>query len=139
VSAFVIGEHGTSQVYVWSSAQIGGERVLSLVARKGWDAVTFRSEVETAVRFANIDIIEGTGASQHGIGVVTARIVEAVLRDEGLVEPVGVPHQQFGVTLSLPSVIGRAGVMEVLEPALSDEEGAALAIRRSEGERAPGM
>lgn len=126
VDALVIGEHGTSQVYVWSSARIGGVPVLDLAAREGRDVATFRTEVATAVKYANIDIIEGTGASQHGIGIVTARIVEAMLRDEGLVAPIGVHQPEFRVTLSLPSVIGHGGVSKVLKPALSSEEAEAL-------------
>jgi L-lactate dehydrogenase len=127
VDALVLGEHGTSQVYVWSSAQVGGETILERVGRSGEDVASFRSQVEQAVKFANIDIIEGTGASQHGIGIVTARLVEAMLRDEGLVAPVGVYQEKFSVTLSLPSVIGRGGVMKVLDPSLSTEESDALA------------
>jgi len=128
VEAMVIGEHGTSQVYVWSGAQIGGELVLDHAIRKGRDPERFRSEVEHAVKYANIDIIEGTGASQHGIGIVTARLVEAMLRDEGLVEPIGTLHPEFGVTLSLPSVIGRGGVSMVLQPRLSSQESEAFAV-----------
>ncbi|HUF08960.1 MAG TPA: hypothetical protein VMO47_06555 [Rhodothermales bacterium] len=127
VNAMVIGEHGTSGVYVWSSATIGGESVVDHAMKMGWDPDRFQSEVEHAVRYANIDIIEGTGESQHGIGIVTARIVEAMLRDEGLVEPIGTLHPEFGVTLSLPSVIGRGGVSLVLEPRLSPEERELLA------------
>lgn len=126
VDALVIGEHGTSQVYVWSSARIGGVPVLDLAASEGWDLEKFRTEVESSVKYANIDIIEGTGASQHGIGIVTARIVEAMLRDEGLVAPIGVFQSELGVTLSLPSVIGWGGVSKVLTPALSAEESEAL-------------
>ena len=107
IDALVIGEHGTSQVYVWSSARVGGEPVLSYAARMGLNLKSFRSEVEKAVKFANIDIIKGTGASQHGIGIVTARLVEAMLRNEGLVAPIGKYHQKFRATLSLPSVIGQ--------------------------------
>lgn len=127
VDALVLGEHGTSQVYVWSSARIGGTPVLELAVQAGWEEGAFRAEVEQAVRFANIDIIEGTGASQHGIGVVTARIAEAMLRDEGLVAPIGVFQPDFGVTLSLPAVIGKGGVSKVLAPRLSAEEASALA------------
>lgn len=127
VDALVVGEHGTSQVYVWSSATIGGEPVLDLAKREGMDVASFRAEVEKAVKHANIAIIEGTGASQHGIGIVTARIVEAILRDEGLVAPIGVRQPQFGVTLSLPAVIRSGGVSKVLAPTLSTEETAALA------------
>ncbi|HEY5565114.1 MAG TPA: lactate dehydrogenase, partial [Rhodothermia bacterium] len=126
VEAMVIGEHGTSQVYVWSSARIGGESVLDHAVRKGWDAGRFQSDVEHAVRYANIDIIEGTGASQHGIGIVTARIVEAMLRDEGLVAPIGAFQPEYSVTLSLPAVIGRGGVSKVLTPSMSPEETEAL-------------
>ncbi len=127
VDALVIGEHGTSQVYVWSSARAGSAPVLELVRGGTGEKEKFRAEVEEAVRFANIKIIEGTGASQHGIGVVTARLVEAILRDEGLVAPVGVFQRRFSVTLSLPAVIGRGGVSKVLTPSLSAVEGRALA------------
>lgn len=127
VDALVLGEHGTSQVYVWSSAQIGGESVLERVRRLGEDVDSFRAEVENAVKFANIEIIESTGASQHGIGIVTARLVEAMLRDEGLVAPIGMFSPQFSVTLSLPAVIGKGGMLEVLKPALSAEERDSLA------------
>lgn len=88
----------------------------------------FRSEVESAVKYANIDIIEGTGASQHGIGIVTARLVEAMLRNEGLVAPIGAFQPQFSVTLSLLAVIGHGGVSKVLMPALSPEESDAMVM-----------
>lgn len=127
VEANVIGEHGTSQVYVWSSARIGGKNVLDLAAERGIDPGKFRSEIEASVKYANIEIIEGIGASQHGIGIVTARLVEAILRDEKFVAPVGTYHEKFGVTLSLPSVIGSTGVDKVLVPNLSEEESLALA------------
>ncbi len=138
VDALVLGEHGTSQVYIWSTAQVGGELVLRRLEREKRDIKRFRADVEQAVKFANIDIIEGTGASQRGIGIVTARIVEAMLRHEGLVAPIGVPlrqHdipaelllQEYDVTLSLPAVIDRVGVSRVLNPQLSSEEAQALA------------
>jgi L-lactate dehydrogenase len=131
VNALVLGEHGTSQVYVWSSAQFGGEPVLEYIRREGLDDTRFRAEVERAVKFANIDIIKGTGASQHGIGIVTARLVEAMLRNEGLVAPIGVYQKKYSVTLSLPAVIGDGGVSQVLAPALSAEESDAL-VRSAE-------
>jgi len=127
VDALVVGEHGTSQVYLWSSARIGGVPVLELAARDGRDIAAFQTEVEEAVKYANIDIIKGTGASQHGIGIVTARIVEAMLRDEGLVAPIGVFQPKYSVTLSLPAVIGQSGRPKVLTPEMSPEETEALA------------
>jgi L-lactate dehydrogenase len=78
--------------------------------------------VEQDVRYANITIIEGTGASQLGIGMVTARIAEAILRDEQAVIPIGSYNPKYEVTLSLPSVLGRHGVSQILEPEMSEGE-----------------
>src|SRR5882672_3538496 len=61
----------------------------------------FRATIENEVRYANITIIEGIGASQYGIGMVCARIAEIVLRDERAVVPIGVYNSNPGVTLSL--------------------------------------
>jgi L-lactate dehydrogenase len=57
---------------------------------------------------------------------VSARIAEVVLRNERAVIPIGSFQKQFGVTLSLPSIVGRSGVEAVLEPELSDDERAGL-------------
>jgi L-lactate dehydrogenase len=126
VAAEVIGEHGTSQVFLWSSAAIAGVPVLTLIRRRGLEPEAFKSQIEREVRYANIAIIEGNGASQYGIGIVSARIAEAVMRDECIVIPVGSHQPRYGVTLSLPSAIGRTGVVQVLEPELSREESEAL-------------
>lgn len=126
VNALVLGEHGTSQVYVWSTAQVGGEPILNYVRAKKWNVKHFKAQIENAVRFANLGIIKGTGASQHGIGIVTARIVEAILRDERLVAPIGVHQKKYRTTFSLPAVIGSGGVIKVLTPSLSSYENNAL-------------
>jgi L-lactate dehydrogenase len=78
--------------------------------------------VEQEVRYANITIIEGIGASQLGIGMVSARIAEIVSRDERAVVPIGVFNRKFGVTLSMPGILGRNGVSRILEPAMTHEE-----------------
>lgn len=124
VEAQVLGEHGTSAVFVWSAARVGGTPVLDLL-----DAATEREAVEKEVREANIQIIEGTGASQLGIGMVCARIAEIMQRDERAVLPLGCHSDEYGVTLSLPSVLGRGGILRHIAPALSKDEAAAL--RRS--------
>jgi L-lactate dehydrogenase len=82
--------------------------------------------IEKEVRYANITIIEGNQASQFGIGMVSARIAEIVLRDERQVIPIGSYNSKYGVTLSMPSVLGQTGVVKILEPAMSDEERQAL-------------
>src|SRR5579872_1027993 len=122
VDAQVVGEHGTSQVFLWSSARVGGAPIAELLQNTGESLDAFRQSVEQDVRFANITIIEGTGASQLGIGMVTARIAEAILRDEHAVIPIGSYNPQYGATISLPSVLGRQGVSRILEPEMSDAE-----------------
>jgi len=123
VDADVLGEHGTSEVFVWSSASVAG---VPLAALPSWPADQsfdeFRSDIEHEVRYANISIIEGIGASQHGIGMVTARIVEIIARDEKAVIPIGCYNPKYGVTLSLPSIVGRQGVIKIFEPELSADE-----------------
>jgi L-lactate dehydrogenase len=126
VEAHVVGEHGTSSVFLWSSANVGGAPIDRILAQRGTAVEEFRRSVEHDVRYANITIIEGIGASQYGIGIVAGRIAEVVARDERLVFPVGSRIARYGVTLSLPGVVGREGVAEVLSPDMSDEEARAL-------------
>jgi L-lactate dehydrogenase len=126
VEAQVIGDHGTSQVFLWSTARVSGVLVTELVKRRGEKLDDIRTQLEKDVRYANITIIEGHDASQYGIGIVSARIAEIVLRDERAAIPVGSYHREFGVTLSLPSVVGHAGVLEVMEPEMSPAERSAL-------------
>ena len=121
VEALVLGEHGVSSVFLWSSARVGGRKVLDLFG-DGPTSQTVREELEREVRYANITIIEGIGASQYGIGMVSARLTQMILRDERAVIPIGRYHPTFGVTMSLPSVIGREGVLRVIEPEMSAEE-----------------
>src|SRR5258708_25530762 len=122
VEAQVIGDHGTSQVFLWSSARIAGVPVRKLIEARGQNLADVRAGIEKDVRYANITIIEGNNASQFGIGIVSARIAEMVLRDERAVIPIGSFNPKFGITLSLPSVLGRHGVSQILEPEMSAEE-----------------
>ena len=126
IDAQILGEHGTSEVFIWSSARVAGAPVLNLLAPSGADRAKFCDEIEREVRYANITIIEGIGASQHGIGMVSARIAEIIARNERAVIPIGAYNPRYGVTLSLPSVLGRDGVERILEPELSADERKAL-------------
>src|SRR5712672_893161 len=131
VSADVLGEHGTSEVFVWSSARVSGIPVLAALQQRNrgrsvGSEAEVRASIEQEVRYANITIIEGNQASQFGIGMVAARIAEIVLRDERAVIPIGSYNPKYGVTLSMPSVLGQTGVMQILEPAMSQEERQAL-------------
>ena len=138
VEAQVIGEHGVSQVFLWSSARIAGVPIGTLIEEREETFDRVRGKIEDDVRYANITIIEGNDASQFGIGIVAARIAEMVLRDERAVAPIGSYNETFGVTLSLPSIVARGGVVRILEPKMSGEERQALElsaanIRKSEG------
>jgi L-lactate dehydrogenase len=123
IEAQVLGEHGTSQFFHWSGARVGGVPIADALAQGGHQPDdNFYQTIENEVRYANITIIEGIGASQYGIGMVCARIAEIVLRDERAVIPIGVYNPKLGVTLSLPSIVGRDGCLQVLGPALSNNE-----------------
>ncbi|MEP7062878.1 MAG: lactate dehydrogenase [Betaproteobacteria bacterium] len=126
VEANVIGEHGTSQVYLWSTARVGGTPLIPSLIPQDANEQSFRNDIEDKVRFANISIIEGTGASQFGIGVTVARIVEIVTRDTRAIVPIGSYQPAFGVTLSLPSQFGCHGIVRVLMPSLAADEKLAL-------------
>ena len=126
VQADVLGEHGTSELFHWSGATVGGVPWRDIAAGAKLDEGELRKRVEDKVRFANINIIDVTGASQYGIGIVIARMIEAVLRDEKLVVPIGSFQSDHGVTYSLPSILGADGVEGVFQPRLDAAEAQAL-------------
>ena len=123
VYAYVIGEHGTSSVFLWSSVRIGGKPLAELL---GKDQEKLKEKIEHEVKYANITIIEGNNASQYGIGMVCARIAEIILHDEQTIIPIGSYQQHLGVTLSLPSVLGANGIEQVFTPSMSEQEEDAL-------------
>ena len=94
IEAQVVGEHGTSEVLLWSSARVCGVPIANALPA-GISMDDFRTAVERDVRYANITIIEGNDASQFGIGIASARIAEAVLRDERVVLPIGAYHAEL--------------------------------------------
>ncbi|KTD65976.1 lactate/malate family dehydrogenase [Legionella shakespearei] len=123
VNALVIGEHGTSSVFLWSGVTIGGRPLAEMLPG---DKTSFQKKIEQEVKFANITIIEGNNASQYGIGMVCARIAEIIGRDEQSIIPVGSYHAEYGVTFSLPSVVGSDGINQILQPDMSADEKEAL-------------
>ena len=137
VEAMAIGEHGTSEVLLWSSATVAGLPIEEACRQCGEPFEKVRDAVERDVRYANIAIIEGNNASQYGIAIVCARLTEAILRDERSIFPVASYQAAYGVTLALPSIVGRGGVIRVLEPPMSPDEQAQLQ-RSAERLRAAG-
>ena len=128
VEALVVGEHGTSEVILWSTVRVGGAPLADALdlCDPPRSLVELREQVEREVRFANITIIEGNDASQFGIGIACARIAEAVLRDERAVMPVAAYRERYGVTVALPTVVGHEGAAGALEPSMSHEERSAF-------------
>jgi L-lactate dehydrogenase len=121
VEGLVVGEHGTSEVMLWSSVRVAGTPLLDALGPHG-SLDDLRQQVEREVRFANIAIIEGNDASQFGIGVVCARIAEAILRDERAVLPVAAYRERYGTTIALPTIVGREGAAGELEPSMTEQE-----------------
>ena len=134
VNAFIVGEHGDSQVAAWSQAAIGGVpiREWSVAGRPSLDEQALDQIAQEVVTAAE-QIIRGKGATNFAVGLATAGIVEAVLHDERSVLPVSsLLSGQYGiddVCLSLPSIVDALGVDAVLTPPLTDAE--VTALRRS--------
>jgi L-lactate dehydrogenase len=132
VHAYVLGEHGDSEVLAWSAARAGSVPIAAFAAQVG-AAVTddVRARIDQGVRRAAYRIIEGKGATWHGIGAGLARIVRAIAADEGAVLSVSTLTTHIGgvasVTLSLPRVIARRGITAELRPDLDTAETEALA------------
>lgn len=127
VHAYIAGEHGDSEVPLWSTATIGGVPVQEWgsAGDNPLDAET-RARIHREVVTSAYEIIAGKGATSLAIGLAVSRILEAVLNDEHRVLPVtsrldGV-HGLSDVCLSMPSVVGRAGVESVLATPLSTDE-----------------
>jgi L-lactate dehydrogenase len=132
IHAYVVGEHGDSEVLIWSSVTVGGVPLHEFAeqSRHFVDRDQRRS-IEERVRQAAYSIIEGKGATYYGIGAGLARIVRSIRDDEQSVLTLSSALRgvdEFpGVSLSLPRVVGRDGVTETLPPSLSQEERDALA------------
>jgi L-lactate dehydrogenase len=126
IHAHIVGEHGDSEVVLWTGARVGG---VPLRAWVGWGPQQ-ESQVADAVRRAAYEIIQRKGATNHAIGLVTADLLTCILRDERRVLTVSrVQEGAFGLTgvaLSLPTVVGAEGASEVLVPEISDDERARL-------------
>ena len=131
VHAQVVGEHGDSEVVLWSSAVIGG---VLLRQWPGWRREN-EAALGTEVRRAAYEIIRRKGATNHAIGLVTADLLRCLLRNECRVLTVSrVQEGTAGlrdVALSLPAIVGADGATIVLQPMMDQEEQAAL--QRSAG------
>jgi L-lactate dehydrogenase len=131
VHAYVIGEHGDSEVLVWSQATIAGLSLDEFVKVRGTPLTgDERRDIDTNVRHAAYQIIAGKGATYYGVGSALARIVDVVLGDQRSVLSVCTPAATVAgvvdVTVSLPRLVGGGGVIETLPLVLREDEQQAL-------------
>jgi L-lactate dehydrogenase len=131
VHAYIVGEHGDSEIPLWSSASIGNVPV------RGWHmpghgvlGTKEEQEIFESVRTSAERIIEGKGATNYAIGLAVATILEAILWDEGRVLPVSSLLTDYrgisNVCLSVPSIVGHHGVEGLLPVPMDAAEEAGL-------------
>lgn len=131
VHAVIIGEHGDSELAVWSGANISGIDLTPFCELRGYmnDEENMRKIYEN-VRDSAYEIIERKGATYYGIAMAVARISECIVKDEQSILPVSAvlegEYGLEGLSLSIPSILGRTGVEKVLEIPLSPKEKAEL-------------
>ncbi len=127
VHAYVLGEHGDSEVLAWSSGKIGGVPVIEFAEQMGRRITDdVKARIDDGVRRAAYRIIEGKGATYYGIGAGIARIAKAIRDDEGAVLTLSNIEGINGVSLSLPRVLKAKGIEATIQPMLSNEEEEAL-------------
>ena len=132
VHAYIAGEHGDSEIPLWSSASIGGVPLLDWRGAGGSSALdaAARDHITREVIDSAYRIIAGKGATNYAVALAGSRIIEAVLHDEKRILPVSsLLEGYYGISdvcLSVPAIIGRSGVGERLEVPLSENELAGL-------------
>jgi L-lactate dehydrogenase len=131
VHAYVVGEHGDSEVLTWSLVTVGGMPLAEFCRQYDIDmGDTVRQQISHRVRDAAYEIIEGKGATYYGIGAALARIVDTILRDQRSIFTVCTPEVQVldvcDVTISLPHLVGGQGVLASFPLPLAASEQDAL-------------
>lgn len=128
VHAYMAGEHGDTEIPLWSSATIGGVPLLDWpgIGGRGPLTVGQRDAIAREVVTSAYSIIEGKGATNYAVALAGSRIIEAILKDENRVLPVStLVDDYYGITdvcLSIPSVVGAQGAREQLRVPLSNDE-----------------
>lgn len=131
VHAYVLGEHGDSEVLGWSAVTIGGiplDEFCEQHRMKICDEK--RGEIDQMVRNAAYEIIQGKGATYYGIGAALARIVNVIIRDQRSILTVCTPLDNIcgveNVSVSIPQLLGGEGILDSFPPILNESENNAL-------------
>ena len=132
IHAYVVGEHGDSELPLWSSATIGSVPLLQWLGEDGKVALdeAARERIATDVVQSAYRIIEGKGATNYAIGLAGTRVLEAVVNDEGRILPVSsLLDDYYGISdvcLSVPAIVHAGGVGARVEVPMTDAELAGL-------------
>ncbi len=131
VHAFIIGEHGDSEIAAWSSANVSGIPIHDFCEMRGhFEHEKSMKKIAEDVKNSAYGIIEKKGATYYGIAMSVRRICEAIIRDEKSILPISsIQHGEFGidgVALSMPAIVGRNGVEGSVPIRLNEDEKAAL-------------
>lgn len=126
IYAYALGEHGESQMVPWSDVTIAGKPLFELMKEKEKYSKLDLKELANKGRRGGWDVLEGKGSTEFGIGTALAEVARAVLCDEHRVLPVSVylngEYGQNDVYASVPAVLGRNGVEEIIEIKMNDDE-----------------
>ena len=127
IHAYVIGEHGDSELAVWSGAQVAGIHINHFCELRGhFQHQEAMKRLYQEVRDSAYHIIERKGATYYGVAVAVKRIAEAIVKNEHAVLPISSLMQgEFGLSdlcLSIPTVVGNKGVEMVVDIYLDNEE-----------------
>ncbi len=120
IHAYQIGEHGDSELTVWSLADVGGQKVTDLLPAKT------RTDISDFVKNEAYDIINKKGSTHYGIATCVVQILNCILNDEMRVLAVSSYDHFSDTSFGFPSVVGREGVVRRLDLKLSEKEGVAL-------------
>ncbi|WP_424932538.1 L-lactate dehydrogenase [Amaricoccus macauensis] len=131
IHAYVLGEHGDSEVLCWSGARVGALPLADFAAHVSAPITqSVREEIDAGVRRAAYRIIEGKGATYFGIGAGLARIVAAIRQNERAVFSLSMLAEDVEglgpVAISVPRILGAKGIEGNLMPHMNDEEASAL-------------
>jgi len=127
VHAYVLGEHGDSEVVSWSTASIAGESFDEYAKKFNleWDK-DVKAVIESDVKNAAYEIISRKNATYFAVALAVNRIVEAILRDENTILTVSCLIQgEYGIDdvyLAVPTIINSTGVVRIVNPVINDEE-----------------
>lgn len=120
VHAYQVGEHGDSEFALWSTADVGGEPISTLLS------TAKLNQIEDEARHQAYEIIQKKGATHYGVGACTVQIINCILGDERRVLPVSSYDDCQDVYYGFPAIVGQEGIIKRLELKLTEKEGIKL-------------